>query len=102
VRGLEARFFGDTGYDLDGGDKSDSASHRTTSQRDLISPKMSPRGDMHDGMAFKEDNFLTSANLCRWILDFNEVLLGKQVSASVLREHLSALEIELMRESCGV
>jgi serine/threonine protein kinase len=32
-----------------------------------------------EGMAFKEDTFLTSANLCRWIIDFNEVALGKQV-----------------------
>jgi hypothetical protein len=28
---------------------------------------------------FKEDNFLTSANLCRWVIDFNEIALGKQV-----------------------
>jgi len=31
------------------------------------------------GMAFKEDTFLTSANLCRWVVDFNEISLGKQV-----------------------
>jgi class 3 adenylate cyclase len=32
-----------------------------------------------DGMAFKEDNFLTSANLCRWIIDYNEVQVGQQI-----------------------
>jgi hypothetical protein len=32
-----------------------------------------------EGMMFKEDNFLTSANLCRWVIDFNEIALGKQV-----------------------
>ncbi len=32
-----------------------------------------------EGMKFKEDTFLTSANLCRWIIDFGEIQLGKQV-----------------------
>jgi hypothetical protein len=32
-----------------------------------------------EGMIFKEDNFLTSANLCRWVIDFSEIALGKQV-----------------------
>jgi serine/threonine protein kinase len=32
-----------------------------------------------EGMMFKEDTFLTSANLCRWIIDFHEVQVGKQV-----------------------
>jgi hypothetical protein len=32
-----------------------------------------------EGMMFKEDNFLTSANLCRWVIDFNEIALGQQV-----------------------
>jgi len=30
-------------------------------------------------MMFEEDKFLTSANLCRWVIDFNEIALGKQV-----------------------
>jgi hypothetical protein len=34
---------------------------------------------MEDRMAFKEDNFLTSANLCRWVIDYKEIQLGKQV-----------------------
>jgi hypothetical protein len=37
-----------------------------------------------EGMMFKEDNFLTSANLCRWIIDFNEIALGKQVRSHSL------------------
>jgi serine/threonine protein kinase len=32
-----------------------------------------------EGMQFKEDNFLTSANLCRWIINYDEIALGKQV-----------------------
>ena len=30
------------------------------------------------GWQFKEDNFLTSANLCRWVIDFNEIQLGNR------------------------
>jgi hypothetical protein len=37
-----------------------------------------------EGMAFKEDQFLTSANLCRWVIDFKVVQLGDQVSLSLL------------------
>jgi serine/threonine protein kinase len=32
-----------------------------------------------EGMAFKEDTFLTSANMVRWVIDFDEIVLGKQV-----------------------
>jgi serine/threonine protein kinase len=32
-----------------------------------------------EGMQFKEDTFLTSANLCRWIIDFGDIQLGKQI-----------------------
>jgi hypothetical protein len=32
-----------------------------------------------EGMLFKEDQFLTSANLCRWVIDFKEVQIGDQV-----------------------
>jgi hypothetical protein len=89
VRGLEARFFGDAAYDLNDADNAtgDSAGSGSSSHgRDLShgAPLASPRGDMGEGMAFKEDNFLTSANLCRWIIDFNEISMGKQVHACVV------------------
>jgi hypothetical protein len=32
-----------------------------------------------DGLAFAEDSSLTSANLCRWIVDYNEMQVGKQI-----------------------
>jgi hypothetical protein len=35
-------------------------------------------------MEFREDNFLTSANLCRWIIDFKELQMGKQVRAHIV------------------
>jgi len=34
---------------------------------------------LNEGTMFKEDAFLTSANLCRWIIDFKEIQLGKQL-----------------------
>ncbi len=33
-------------------------------------------------MQFQEDHFLTSANLCRWIIDFSEIQLSGQVCPS--------------------
>lgn len=36
-------------------------------------------GMLAEGTMFKEDNFLTSANLCRWVIDFKEIQLGKQL-----------------------
>jgi hypothetical protein len=98
VRGLEARFFGDADYYLNDADNAtgDSAGSGSSSHgRDLScgAPLASPRGDMGEGMAFKEDNFLTSANLCRWIIDFNEISMGKQVHACV---------VSCRVESCGV
>ncbi len=32
-----------------------------------------------EGLKYKEDNFLTSANLCRWIINYNEIQIGQQV-----------------------
>jgi serine/threonine protein kinase len=32
-----------------------------------------------EGILYKEDHFLTSANLCRWVIDYKEVQVGDQV-----------------------
>ncbi len=32
-----------------------------------------------EGMTFQEDNYLTSANMCRWVIDYNELTIGSQV-----------------------
>jgi serine/threonine protein kinase len=32
-----------------------------------------------EGMTFQEDSFLTSANLCRWIINYNEIQIYQQV-----------------------
>jgi hypothetical protein len=39
----------------------------------------SVRDRVGEGMAYKEDHFLTSANLCRWVIDFKEIAMGEQV-----------------------
>lgn len=48
-----------------------------------------PQEVVGEGMLFPEDNFLTSANLCRWVIDFKEIALGKQVPFSHLESSLS-------------
>jgi hypothetical protein len=73
VPGLEGRFFGgvtalqrggedhhhhneDNGYDNDGGVQT----------------------AVGEGLT-NEDRFLTSANLCRWVINFNDLQMGKQI-----------------------
>ncbi len=52
-------------------------------------------------MTFKEDHYLTSANLCRWIIDFSEIQLGKQVGLGsygvVYRGKWKGVEIAVKR-----
>jgi serine/threonine protein kinase len=36
-------------------------------------------GAAGDDMEFHEDRFLTSANMCRWIINFEDIHLGKQI-----------------------
>ncbi len=103
-RGLEGRFFG--GVSRGGGaahhngkdsDQSPSSGHQSGS--DSAKGKSRQEGDerkgrsstssassdgemqavVGEGMMFQEDNFLTSANLCRWVLDYNEIAMGKQI-----------------------
>lgn len=65
VEGLEKRFFAETHLDA-------SHSYKSTSSAEV-------RSQIGDGLTFKEDTFLTSANLCRWVIDFNDISIGKQV-----------------------
>ncbi len=103
VRGLEARFFGGVTFGEhpshdsstntsrsknsafnDGSHKSNKSNNgdeiidedRSASAKDHTQHLQTMVGE---GMAFKEDHYLTSANLCRWIIDFSEIQLGKQV-----------------------
>jgi hypothetical protein len=77
VEGLEGRFFGGVSKGgLDGESESNGSEE----------PRSGSSGEgkevqtvVGEGMAFKEDNFLTSANLCRWIIDFSEIQMGKQI-----------------------
>jgi serine/threonine protein kinase len=54
-----------------------------------------------EGMMFKEDTFLTSANLCRWIIDFGEIQVGKQIGLGsygvVFRGKWKGVEVAVKR-----
>ena len=52
-------------------------SHKTTGSADTDDNELQTA--VGEGMLFKEDNYLTSANLCRWVIDYKEIALGKQV-----------------------
>nr|WIL05220.1 serine/threonine kinase [Pithovirus mammoth] len=76
--GLDGRFFGGvthkehSDHEFSHTYSDDGSGRSARSDRDLQSV-------VGEGMMFKEDTFLTSANLCRWIIDFNEISLGKQI-----------------------
>jgi hypothetical protein len=126
VDGLEARFFGGVTQD---GDQT-STSHQTgdselSSKRGNKSLR-EPNNEMSgasiassegvgsgsgeggelqtavgEGMKFKEDTFLTSANLCRWIIDFSEIQMGKQIGLGsygvVYRARWKGVEVAVKR-----
>ncbi|ELR11090.1 serine/threonine protein kinase [Acanthamoeba castellanii str. Neff] len=99
VEGLEGRFFG--GVTKDGDTTSSTPPHSGDGASDDGKDKAVEPNEMSgmstassdggrgrggelqtavgEGMMFKEDTFLTSANLCRWIIDFHEIQVGKQV-----------------------
>jgi serine/threonine protein kinase len=88
AKGLEARFFGGVSKDnhfhsLRTVRKRDKPT-RDTGELSASSEAVSESDDVAqtavgEGMMFQEDNFLTSANLCRWVLDYNEIAIGKQI-----------------------
>ncbi|ALD61916.1 Ser/Thr kinase [Mollivirus sibericum] len=79
VRGLEARFFGGVSGDAqtdsnsngetDSGSNYDSLDHRKPAALTVIG----------EGLAHKEDTFLASANLCRWILNYDDIKMGREL-----------------------
>jgi class 3 adenylate cyclase len=83
VNGLEGRFFGGVTQDSDGVPSTNSNTQQSGASHGSGSAEGSGREQVEEvvgeGMAFKEDNFLTSANLCRWIIDYHEIQVGKQV-----------------------
>ncbi|KIC71150.1 hypothetical protein DB41_CF00010, partial [Neochlamydia sp. TUME1] len=76
VEGLEGRFFGGVSKAHEGDSESNTSEEPRSGSSGEGSEVQTVVGD---GMAFKEDNFLTSANLCRWIIDYNEIQVGKQI-----------------------
>jgi hypothetical protein len=91
VKGLEGRFFGGVTNNHDGtsssGEPSSGASgggkgkdrSYTSGGSDGGVSSEGMQTAVGEGMQFKEDTFLTSANLCRWIIDFGDIQLGKQI-----------------------
>jgi hypothetical protein len=91
--GLEGRFFGGISRDVPNKDSDHTGSSSGQSGSDHGSAKGKGKDGSRrsessneevqavvgEGMMFQEDRFLTSANLCRWVIDFNEIALGKQV-----------------------
>jgi hypothetical protein len=86
-RGLEARFFGGVSSpaaaDGHSSSRTGSSNDEDDSSHTTNGTTGSGEGELQtavgEGMMFKEDNFLTSANLCRWVIDFGEVQLGRQI-----------------------
>jgi hypothetical protein len=52
---------------------------RVRNKLDSESSKQEVQTLVGEGMEFKEDNFLTSANLCRWVVNFDEIQMGTQI-----------------------
>ncbi len=74
VKGLESRFFGGVAL-------GDQASHNSSSNtsKSFDNAKEKLQTVVGEGMTCKEDLYLTSANLCRWIIEYSEIQLGKQI-----------------------
>ncbi len=76
--GLEARFFGGTALKLDAERSNKTSSDQLTSDLHLSTDSQELQLYVGDPM-FQEDGFLTSANLCRWIINFSEIEIEKQI-----------------------
>jgi serine/threonine protein kinase len=79
ARGLEARFFGGVADDQHGSSRTMSSSFNSNDDRSSRKSLDELQAHVGEGMEFKEDTFLTSANMVRWVVDFKEIALGRQV-----------------------
>jgi hypothetical protein len=79
TRGLESRYFADAPLVPEGQAGSEDEALSLQSHQSVHSGSHV----VGEGMAFKEDNFLTSANLCRWVIDYNDISIGKQARADL-------------------
>jgi len=88
IRGLEGRFFGGIddldvkkgkgkGKDKDGGDGG--STHSVDSNADMIEMRSFNSSENAAEPVMSEESFLTSANLCRWIIDFKQLQMGKEI-----------------------
>lgn len=101
MRGLEGRFFGGLhGRQLRESSRSN-ASFGSDEAED--EPIMTNVGDLLS----KEDQYLTSANLCRWVINFSDISLEKQVRklaciCGLLFPYLSSLSVPSFITQIGV
>jgi hypothetical protein len=72
VPGLEGRFFGGV---TPGMGRGEDVHHNEDSGDNEAAAVLTAVGE---GLT-NEDRFLTSANLCRWVINFHEIQMGKQV-----------------------
>ena len=81
MRGLEGRFFGGVAEVCDTDTTTGTGTDRSTSTQGGGSVKeSSPEwAAIGEDLAYQEDHFLTSANMCRWIINFEDIQLGRQV-----------------------
>ncbi|ELR20409.1 serine/threonine protein kinase, putative [Acanthamoeba castellanii str. Neff] len=92
TRGLESRYFADTPLvpEVQAGSDDEARSLQSVPSglhQSVRSGEMDQQ--LHivgEGMTFKEDNFLMSANLCRWVIDYHDISIGKQARAEIAGE----------------
>jgi len=93
-KGLEGRFFGGAGRRLneENDAKEDSESDDLHSEGELMGLEENQT---------REESFLASANLCRWIINYKEIQLGKQVGTGsygiVYRGSWKGVEVAVKR-----
>jgi hypothetical protein len=79
VKGMEARFFGGVAAASEGSTSATSKSNNSIRDNNDSNGGGEVMTAVGEGIKFKEDNFLTSANLCRWVIDFNDIQMGEQI-----------------------
>ncbi|BCS82726.1 putative serine/threonine-protein kinase [Cotonvirus japonicus] len=79
ITGLEGRFYG--GFAVSTSNDSDQMSGNLSTGKSLDRSSNKSINEYAKQDVQPEDNFLTSANMCRWIINYNEIQIGKQIGA---------------------
>jgi serine/threonine protein kinase len=77
---LEGRFFGGIDDQSAAGFKQkEGTASSTSAASDAIEMKSLASSDVQAEPMLSEDSFLTGANLCRWIIDYKQMNVGKEI-----------------------